>query len=351
MKFAKWTIFIVCQIIVCFLFLETFSYFFLKYSSNPLYRARRILRFSSELGWMQKPNLDTTFEGQPVYTDENGYRRNANLNTNPVMLTLGPSSAFGWGVSAEETYTSLVGKRVGSPLNASGIGHTLYQGSIIWRSLYTMNPKIVLIAYGVNDLDKFRFFDTASSADREYFSESLKPGFFDSIDLNITNVLSLALNLAKQQSSCDKLKQTSVRVPWNEFQEMLRKLLREMRMRHVTPVLINTAYYLKSPRPEFKIETIENEYAKASSFAREGKCKEAFESLKIARSWEPENILYQVQIFNQELAKLAAEENVPLIDAFSLLKEEPLKMFYDPVHPSAEGHKKIAGQILETVLN
>lgn len=351
MKIVKWLIFILFQFLVCFLFLETFSYFFLKHSSNPLYRARRILTFHSELGWMQKGNLDTTFEGQSVYTDENGYRINADGKINPTLLTLGPSSAFGWGVSAEETYTSIVGEKAGGYLNASGIGHSIYQGNKVWRTLSTENPKIVLIAYGVNDLDKFRFFDIGSSPDREYFAENLRPGLLDSVNFNITNVLSLAVNLASQQTSCEKLKQTSVRVPWDEYEEILRKILREMKLRLISPVVINTPYYLKNPRKEFKIETIEEAYAKASFLAREGKCKEALETLKVARSWEPENILYQVQLFNKKLAQLTAEEKVPLVDAFSLLKHQPKKMFYDPVHPSAAGHKEIAGQILKTVFN
>lgn len=351
MKIVKWLIFILCQLIVCFIFLETFSYFFLKHSSNPLYRARRILTFDSKLGWMQKPDLDTTFENQPVVTNENGYRTNSDKKIIPALLTLGPSSAFGWGVSAEQTYTVLVSEKTGGYLNASGIGHSIFQGNRVWRSLSHLQPKYVLIAYGVNDLDKFRFFDTGSTEDQNYFSQSLKPGVLDSLNFNITNVLSLALNLASQQSSCEKLKQTSVRVPWNQFEIILHEMLAEMRAKNITPVIVNTAYYLKNPRKEFKIETIENAYTEASRLAQSGKCKEAFETLKIARSWEPENILYQVQLFNQNLRHFAESEKVLLIDAFGLLKHQPEKMFYDPVHPSAEGHKEIAGQILKTVFN
>jgi hypothetical protein len=128
-------------------------------------------------------------------------------------------------------------------------------------------------------------------------------------------------------------------------------MLKEMRAKNITPVIINTAFYLKNPRPEFKVEMIEKAYADASKLAKRDKCKEAHDALKLAKSWEPENILYQVNLFNQKLSEFAKAENVHLIDAFTLLKDQPEIMFYDPVHPSARGHQEIAGQISKAVIN
>jgi hypothetical protein len=75
-----------------------------------------------------------------------------------------------------------------------------------------------------------------------------------------------------------------------------------MRSRGITPVLINTPFHLVSPNPEFNVNDI-------------GKYQEAHKALILARSFEPENILFQLMNFNDK------------------------------------GHRKIARQIIESVFN
>lgn len=353
MKQLKLAGLITFQILLCAIFFELFGYFFLVKSSNPLYRARRILHFDERLGWKQKPNLSTTFENQPVMTDEQGYRISGIRNSVPLLLTLGPSSAFGWGVSDEETYSALVAKKTGGLLNASGIGHSLYQGKILWNEkLKHLRPSHILIAYGVNDLDKFRFFDSESSRDSVYFQTPLRKSYLDKFDSHFLNVLSLAKNLASYQISCSHITDTAIRVPWNEFSTILKELTDDMKEKGIVPILIGTPFYLKNPRAGFTVNLIEDAYEAASGLAREGKCKEAHEALTIAKSYEPENILEQVKIFNKNLEIFARENDLRFIDAFKTISVEKAETnFYDPVHPSAEGHKKIASQILKSMFN
>jgi hypothetical protein len=182
------------QILLCLGTLELIAWAFLNFSANPLYRARKLLRFDKEVGWFQKSDLTTSFEGKNVWTNKNGYRIQNKPVIKPTLVTLGPSSAFRCGVEEHETYSFLVSKRKGLPLlNASGIGHSIYQGIMGKKISQNFSPGYAIIAYGVNHLDKFRFYDSESSPDEEYFSQKLETSFSNSVPASHSlNMISLA---------------------------------------------------------------------------------------------------------------------------------------------------------------
>ncbi len=336
--------------------LESTSHFFLLSSSNPLYRARRILQYDHFLGWMQKPNLNTTFENQKIHTDSEGFRisdEKINLLTNPKILTLGPSSAFGWGVANKDTYTSVSAKKLNfEHINASGVGHSIAQGQRIWSKIKKVNPKYVLIAYGVNDLDKFRFFDSDSLNDKEFFQHEPHALKIDKLLLPSDSaiVISLVLRQLSHTFYCDQLINSPQRVEWPEYEKILSMMTDEMLKAGIKPIIINTPFFLVHPNPRFKESDILNAYREVNSFAAKGYCKEAHEKLKIAKSLEPFNINQKVIELNRLLKEFANKNNLSIVDAHSLLVNQNAKEnFYDPVHPSAKGHKLIADEIVKLI--
>ena len=107
---------------------------------DGLARAHLVLEPDAELGWRQRPNLDTSFEGQELHTNSIGLRGRENYTPHPKVLVLGPSSTFGWGVTELESYPGQLQAalaRAGGAsvvINAGEIGFSLVQG----RRLYEM---------------------------------------------------------------------------------------------------------------------------------------------------------------------------------------------------------------------
>lgn len=359
MKIIKNIGFIFIQFIVCGIILEIFCYFFLLNSHNPLYRARRILQYDSTLGWMQKPNLDTSFEKKIVVTDSNGFRLQSKetqpLTSGKAMLTLGPSSAFGWGVSSEETYSSAVAMHFGARnINSSGVGHSIVQGDLIWKNIFSheSNLSYVLISYGVNELDKFRFFDSTPVDDKIFFKSEPVGLKIDKLHLpsNFIAALSLMIREVFSRVNCDHLVNSVQRVSWNDYEATLSKMLSEMKNKNITVVLINTPFFLKNKNPKYSDHIIKSKYSEVARLAQEGHCIEAHEKWKIAMSYEPDNIFDQIILFNAMLRAYALRNGLIYIDAFHLLQTNvPEKNFVDPVHPSSLGHQKIANRIINSL--
>lgn len=355
------TAFILIQLIICGMILEIVCYYFLLNSSNPLYRARRILQYDSEIGWFQKPDLNTSFEKAPVMTDFRGLRiQSQSQEQLPKdvlkFLTLGPSSAFGWGVKNEETYSALVsGQLQTHGLNASGIGHSLLQGEIIWNKFFARSDyhfSHVLIAYGINDLDKFRFFDSEPINDKTFFQAAPLGLKMDKLHLpsNFATTLSLVIRELAHKNTCTQLMKSAQRVSWEDYSISLSRLILEMKKKSSHPIIIGTPFYLKKRNPEYTLQKIESAYSEVNSLAQQGRCMEAHEKLKIAKSLEPDHINQQVIIFNAKLKAWALANNVTFIDVLQLLQSSnTLENYYDPVHPSILGHKKIAQQIINSL--
>ena len=355
MKILKTTSFVVIQFLICSAIIEITCTFFLLNTTNPLYRARRILQYDQQLGWMQKPHLNTSFEHQPVNTDSNGFRIHDNIQASHArLLTLGPSSAFGWGVKDEETYTSKAAQALKlHSQNSSGIGHSIAQGLRVWDKIKnSVSPQYTLLAYGVNDLDKFRFFDSDSVNDREFFQSEPRALKIDKLQLpsDFVVVLSLVIRQVMHTVSCEQLIKSPQRVEWEDYKNQLNQMISEMRNKGVHPILLNTPFYLAHPNKIFKEKDINDLYAAVSELAKKDECKKAHEKLKMAKALEPYSINHKVLLFNENLKKFANENKVAVIDVHSLLINQNAKEnFYDPVHPSAKGHKLIADEIVKLI--
>jgi hypothetical protein len=157
--------------------LEWITRAFVRSHGDSLQAARLIQRPDESLGWRQRSDLDTSFQGRPLKTGLLGLRAAEALPVHSRVWVLGPSSAFGWGVGQGETYSDFLQRELGSPVvNAGEIGYSIIQGEKLYGALRDQlklsSPAFVVIAFGINDVDHFRFFGKNGPTDEQSFVAS-----------------------------------------------------------------------------------------------------------------------------------------------------------------------------------
>lgn len=359
MKLIKTGLFWSVQIVVALGLLEVICYCFLKTSSNPLYRARRILQQHENWGWQASPNLKTEFEGAPLWTEQNGFRvENAGETADfqkVELLTLGPSSAFGWGIAAEDTYTAQIAKSLHlNYLNASQIGFSTEQGLLLW-DLFLKNKlphlKYVILSYGINDLDRFRFYDLSFTNDVIYFSQNSvksKPASLP-FNSNLLTTFNLFGNEAWLKFNCSSLSTIKQRLSLSESDHESRALIQNLKEKNVKIVFVGTPYLRMPANSDFQYGDVREYYQAAESAASAGNCREALGFIGQAKTLEPWRVEQDVAKLAVVQKKLSQDEGILYIDAytaFNNLKSQK-EYFVDPVHPTVQGHKLIADLVLE----
>lgn len=285
--------------------------------ADPLERAQPLLRPDARLGWRQREDWTGEFYGERVRLDPRGLR----LPAGEGPLVLGPSSAFGWGVAEDKTYAALLGGR-----NAGEIGYSSAQGLRLFKEdLAALKPKFVVLAYGVNDVDRFRFMEygTGDVLRRSALWRRVERG----------------ARAARFHLSCE-LPQTALRVPPAAFSTNLGELAAEARRRGAAPVFLTSAF--KYRESEADARRCDEKYAEAGRLAKDGRCAEARAAFLAARALEPARLARDLRAYNALVRALAKKEKAALVDAETLLGPEDL---LDPVHPSAAGHAKLAGAL------
>lgn len=142
-----------------------------------------ILERDPALIWRLRANLDTVFENQPVRTGAQNLRGETFAVPKPPgtfrVVALGASPTFGWGVPEADTYpawaqTVLAGRGVEAEvINGGTPGYTTWQGVRRLRDhVVGWSPDVVTVAYDLNDLDRFRFFNNDGRVDAEQKADS-----------------------------------------------------------------------------------------------------------------------------------------------------------------------------------
>lgn len=172
-------------IVGVFFLLEMFSRYLVypHLKMSVLESITSILVKDSELFWKQKANLKTVFFGQTLELDEfglrnpEGYVKQKNKNEFRIVI-LGASPSLGWGVKNEQSYSSLLEKKLNNSsrdsmtkvkvINASNIGYSSFQGVKFFKNnVHILKPDCLMISYGVNDVSKERFFYSSPLRDSE----------------------------------------------------------------------------------------------------------------------------------------------------------------------------------------
>jgi lysophospholipase L1-like esterase len=351
-------------------------------NGDALDRTRRVVEIDAHFGWRQKPNLDTSFYGAPLRTNELGWRTDSLERIPPGgTLLLGPSSAFGWGVKEEDTYAAKV-----QAVNAGEIGYSTQQGRLLLASpeVGNLHPKTILIAYGVNDVDRHRFYFQSGEPDSvELAKEHDGGGVAMFRALSKSSLLAVLYKIANgvrgSVSGPPVFLAPAVRVPAADFIANLHALAQAAKRLGARVIFISTPgnfpeYHapplwqqpilegmyseaqdkflhgdLAGARTEFEElaksdqRGNEAEYYLAEISRREGKKKEAAGHEKRALETEPVRVHRDVLAYNALMRKAAAEEQAGFVDTYSFFTEaDKTPLFVDPIHPSMLGHARIA---------
>lgn len=303
---------------IFFLLLEAGCSWWLSRYGNAVDRTRPIVGAHASLGWVQFPNFSGEFLGKSFTTDERGFRITPSSH-GPHVLFLGPSSTVGWGVSNEESYPALLGKNY-SITNASQIGYSTFQGLRLFDEVLAGEKfKIVVISYGINDVDMNRFFFQSPRTDAEEFAQKKNEVsvriqrliFRSSTLICMQKLVFGTLSRFAPQASSHEVLEKSVRVRGEEFRSNLIALIRKARASGAIPVLLSTStFFEQKDDPEVNL--------------RQALIQKRMEG--------------HIRI----LKDVGSAEGVTVADPETWLTGERAKLFVDPVHFSAEGNRLIA---------
>lgn len=387
--------------------LEGAARLWIGWHGDALDRTMTFLRADAGLGWAQREDWRGDFLGQRLVTNEAGLRSPplaAAAAAARRILVLGPSSAMGWGVPEEATYSRrlealLRRKRDGTSVavvNAGEIGYSAWQGLRLYRSapLRTLKPDVVVVAYGANDPDVHRFFFDGPQTDAEALGPG-RPAWPVAVQNALRRLLFLHVGTRAALQAQDRLRcgRTEAaawrpavrRVPLADFTVDLRELLRLARADGARPVLMTTAFRfpvaadparaatalarekmeegtaaMSSGRVERAARAFAQaaaadptdcraERALAAALSAGADCAKARAAAARALRCEPARLGRDLSRYNDAVRVLARSERVPLVDAERLLAGDPAALLLDPVHPSESGHALIAAGLERSV--
>lgn len=373
---------------------EVGAHWWLERHGDALDRTRKVVWADARLGWRQRPGLETSFEGHELRTNELGFRAGAvsSLMLSPKrILVLGPSSAFGWGVGEKEAYSARLGELLGDTtvINGGEIGFSSYQGFLLLRQeeVKALKPELILFAYGVNDVDRHRFYFQSPYPDSRELSPEASRSVFAYRLMARSSLLSLLYKVANRiraalaygnATDFQPNPVPSLRVPPREFSQAIHELARAGKALGAKVAVLGTPVHMPTiPKTDPKAEILFHEAvglyeSKQVEEAREaflkaseadpsrnetwyylaavagnlGRAKDAKLYLEKARATEPYRIHRDVLAYNDIARAAAKAEGVPFVDLNRIFEgRDRAPLFVDPVHPSAEGHRLIAEEI------
>jgi lysophospholipase L1-like esterase len=324
-KISSKFILIILGIVLPLVILEFGSYLLGKFpfEADPLLTERRsswaeLRTFDPQLFWKLKPNINV----RTIQTNNLGLRDEEipdDKGNEFRILSLGESTTFGLWVKQEETYSAVLGERMGSikekPLrviNAGIPGYTLFQGYVYLKHRgIDLKPDAVMIYFGHND-----FLPVANLRKRDGMASEASQGLNDWELYQQRQAFSWKLSF------------------WLAQRSNFVRAIMSIRNKNANPEVIR-AHPNKVRVPREHREKL----------------------LKLFREWcEEKDIAFIIivpwyQTFKKHIAllrKFAAENNVLVVDLPQALKM-PLKkkkrFFRDSTHPNPRGHRAIAEAI------
>ncbi|MDD2717158.1 MAG: hypothetical protein PHW04_14805 [Candidatus Wallbacteria bacterium] len=375
---------------------ESISIYWIDRWGDPLDKAKQVLNPDSRLGWRQKADYNGRFLKIALKTNELGMRNIplAKIDKNAkTILVLGPSSTFGWGVEEQQAYPALLEDllvrkykdQVISVINAGQIGFSSWQGLQFFKNDLSgkLKSNILIIAYGVNDVDRFRFFDTSPLPDKEEFATPKKTWKIRLLNLlyrfNFGNLLSRRIFNLFEDFSSRPIGIPVRRVDDTDFEKNIREMIQFAKSSGSEIILLTSAYKLPSfgsveqkineqyqelfetgvkkyeekqylvaltyfkKATEVKPDRNLTYYYLSSCYSYLGNSGEKKKMFEMARRTEPKRIAEDVDKLNQVLMKIAVQEGVLLVDSMkSLSLLSPDSGFIDPIHMSALGNEAVA---------
>lgn len=350
-----------------FLVFEYGARLWIQYAGDPLDRARLVMQPDPKLLWRMRPSFDGLFEKVSLKTDAFSHRISA--KPQPTLGTLspgdwvvlGPSSAFGWGVEFEDTYASVATKHQNvAVFNTAQIGYGIQQGL---RQYDALRPELqkskhtILVAFGVNDVDRFRFFGRSGISDHDFFADSaaidalnteywIYRAAFPSMFFRILQEMTFKLG-------CPPAEVLAPRNSEQGFINDLDLLLSKISADGHKSVIIDSPMHYPFEPDEQLAQAAEENFKKSAAAAKSGNCTQARDFFSTARRDEPHRVSFAIRSLNIAIQKYVEQQTIqnrPILIQASRQLVSPLD-FVDPIHFSQLGHKKIAGELINLVAN
>ncbi len=326
---------------MAFLIFELGFNIFQNFKPIPYYQAKKILEYDSGTVWKHRNNLNTNFLGGKFTTNPDGFRSKKKTPSEKVdVLLLGPSSAVGWNVNDDETYSQILSKlSTREVFNASQIGFTIDQGKHLFRK-YFQNKKIktVLLSFGINELDYFPFWNSKNSL------YNFSRNYFNSIDFLLDSFKSF-----EGTFSCTSEIRVKQRMSLEQFENVADEFIKDLKLKNIQVLLLNTAHNYGSYNSKLKKHEVLdstqlfNDYKKLFNA---GDCANARDAFIKAKKFDSFRIENQIKEVNFILWKLSQKYSIPLIDIDKAISNKN-HYFFDHIHFSKAGNEEISKLILE----
>jgi lysophospholipase L1-like esterase len=335
----------------------------LYYKETRLDQITKTIAPHEERIWFGRPDYQGIFFGEEVVHNSMGLRTNKKIE-GADLIVFGASPSYGWGVRYSETYSFLLEKRFDNRvtvLNSSNIGYSSYQGKKILKDILArVKPKVVLISYVINDVDRYRFIQNSNSSDSLVKKMSTLERFSYFLNENLVLGKFIRSNFKGREYLPSP---GESRVNINDYKSNYIEMIKAARKVGVIPVLMKMPVNLHLN----KIST------KLRNFLKENKCihlmndsKHLFECISKKVSFSESSMLTneirkifainssrQTEKYHQILDQIGKEYDVTVIDAVSKFKKSSKYLFLDkkedPIHPNPLGHEILADLIYKNI--
>ncbi len=234
------------------------------------------------------------------------------------IFTVGDSNTLGWAGDRGPNWPQYLGELLADAggvtiqdsdqpaavtvTNAGVWGYTAFQGYRRFQQTLQYEPDMVLVSFGANDAHRVAY------ADSEFELSRLRSSRLDQMlsRVRLGHVLLALLDRSSATVEAD----LRPRVGLDSYRDLLTAMVREARERDIRVVLL-TRPYIGAIRGPMLWKNFARDYAVAT-------------------------------------AEVAAAESVPLIDIYSVFREQE-ELFEDESHFTEEGHRRAARAVYEAV--
>jgi lysophospholipase L1-like esterase len=330
------------------------------YPETRLDKITKIIEPHSKRFWRGKPNYQGIFFDAMVKHNSLGLRSREDISKTDILV-LGASPSYGWGVEYKKIYSSLIEEKLKVRVtNASNIGYTSFQGKLLLNDLLSRTkPKIVIIAYVINDGDRYRFFSNGQTGDREVIP-SRSMGIQQFIERNYYTG-KLIRNLLKPNDYLPL--PGKIRVNNTDYEDNISKMISAVKDIGSTPILLKMPVMLhENTLSENFVEFLKKYdcYDDLDSDEKLYSCLTAHKNI-----WNDgfsQNELRKVMAMNSSrrtlayheiLDKLAEDFQIPIVNAIEKFALSPDYLFLhkniDPIHPNEKGHEVISKMVIDEI--
>ncbi len=338
------------------------------------------------LHWKLRPNVQLDFLSRPVRTDADGFRNSPQSDAEHLVLCLGDSTTFGWGMAQDEPFAaqlaSLLPHDTWRVINAGVPGYSSFQIRLLAEQLVPRwKPDVVVICVGNNEAWP------VYESDRELDE---KRGAIVAVTSLLSHSKFLVWAAERYQPkeprtfTAPELQDAEPRVSPAEFADNLERILQIAREHRARTIVLSPPVNLDVPPlrvDQFVAWSDWMQYvSRLNGLLKEHRYQEALDGVEKSLAADPGNFYYlwckgsvlramgqqaeAREVFEQAfenhpyperckrsyreiLRALAEKHHVAFVDVNALFltaaaPDPPARLYLDWCHPTPEGHQLIA---------